>query len=59
PNTATDITPDGPGSWGPNTQFNAKIGYATPEPATYGLCGFALAGALLFGWRRRIRAAGV
>lgn len=55
PNATLDITADGTGSWGANTQFNAKIGYATPEPATWGLCGLALAALLV--WRRKDRKA--
>lgn len=51
-NGLIDIDPNGTGSWGPNTQFSAAIN-GVPEPATYGLCGIALLGALLLGWRRR------
>lgn len=40
--------------WPANLQFNAAVnGYDAPEPATWGLCGLAFAGALLWGWRRR------
>ncbi|MGH9584933.1 MAG: PEP-CTERM sorting domain-containing protein [Bryobacteraceae bacterium] len=53
----TNTDPAGSGSWGPNTQFNARIN-DVPEPASWGLCGLALAGALLLG-RRRFRASGV
>jgi hypothetical protein len=52
----SNTDPAGPGSWVPNTQFNAQIN-GVPEPASFGLCGLALAGVFIFGRRRFRRAA--